>query len=234
MTDFTPLKRQPTLTSRVSEALLDAIAEGKLKPGDKLPSERVLSERFEVSRTVIRETVRHLEAKGVVAPLGARGVVVAAVPSSRVAEAFDLYLRGARSQELVGPGDITEVRETIEIRLVRLAAERATARELEQIGDELSAMAGAADADSAAAHDEMFHHLIATATHNALFVTLLESINITLGPIRRRSLAVPGRREEAVAEHERILDALRARDPDAAEVAIRHHLDDSTRFYAAE
>lgn len=233
MTEFAPLSRQPSLTSRVSEAVLDAIAQGQLKPGDRLPSERDLSEQFGVSRTVIRETVRSLEAKGVVEPVGARGLAVVAVPSSRVAEAFDLYLRGAQSQDILGPQDITEVRETIEVRLVRLAAERATDLELDAIASELDAMAAARSAAIAAVHDEGFHHLIAVATHNALFVTLLESINTALRQIRHSSLAQPGRLAEAVDEHGAVLDALRSRDPQAAEAAIRHHLDDSSRFYGS-
>jgi GntR family transcriptional repressor for pyruvate dehydrogenase complex len=234
MTDFVPLTRQPSLTARVSEALLEAISAGRLKPGDKLPSERELSDQFGVSRTVIRETVRGLEAKGVIEPIGARGVVVAAVPASRVAEALDLYMRGAQSQDLLGADEITEVRETLEVKLVRLASSRATDAELDAIATALSLMAQAASPEIAAHHDEEFHHRIALATHNALFVTLLESLNTTLRPIRRMSLAIPGRLRDATEEHHAVLVALRARDADAAEAAIRNHLDDSTRFYSTE
>ncbi|MBU6151531.1 MAG: FCD domain-containing protein, partial [Chloroflexi bacterium] len=124
-----------------------------------------------------------------------------------------------------------EVRETLEVQLVRLAATRATELELSAIAEELDAMAEARNSTIAAFHDEEFHRLIAVATHNALFVTLLESINTALGKIRTSSLAQPGRLAEAVKEHRAVLDALRAHDPEEAEAAIRHHLDDSAPFY---
>jgi GntR family transcriptional repressor for pyruvate dehydrogenase complex len=231
MADFEALVREKSLTERVTEALLLAISEGELPPGEQLPTERELSDQFQVSRTVIRETVRSLEAKGVLYRTGPRRVEITAVPSSRVVEAMELYMHGARAQDQVGPRDIDEVRDTIELKLVRLAAERATDDDLDALAGELDRMATAGSPSRAAVHDAEFHRLIAVATHNALFLTLLEAINAAVRQIRQNSLSQPGRLEETIAEHRAVLEALRDRDAEKAYAAMHSHLEDSSRFY---
>ncbi len=231
MGEFAALSRQPTLSTRVTEQLLDAIATGRFRPGDRLPSERDLSEQFGVSRTVIREALRLLDAKGVLELSSGRGMQIAKVSSTRVTEAFEVYLRGAQSQDLIQPLHIAEIRETLETKLVELACLRAEDADLEAIGAELDLMAASPDAETAARHDAEFHRLLAVATHNALFVTLIESINTTMRTIRTNSLLVEGRLELALAEHTAILEALRSRDPRATRAAMQHHLDDSLNYY---
>lgn len=231
MGDFGPLTRQPSLSTRVSDELLEAIASGRFRPGERLPSEREMSDRFGVSRTVIREAIRSLSAKGVLEMSEGRGTQIATVSSTRVTEALELYLRGAQSQELLRPEHIAEVRETLETRLVELACERATEEDLEAITAEHERMATSRDPQAAAAHDAEFHRLLARSTHNALFLTLIESINATMKAIRSTSLSLEGRLPVALKEHAAILDAVRARDPEAARLAMRRHLDGSQRFY---
>ena len=233
MSQFTPLMRPPSLAERVTEELLEAIAAGRFRPGERLPSERDMSEQFGVSRTVIREAVRTLHAKGVLEITNGRGAQIATVSSSRVTEALELYLRGAQSEELIRPLHIAEVRATLEIRLVELACERATDDDIAAIAREHEAMGRAADAETAARHDAEFHRLLARATHNALFLTLIESINATMRTIRVNSLLVEGRLSVAMEEHGAILAALQARDPDASRSAMQYHLDDSQKFYGA-
>lgn len=233
MGEFDTLPRQPSLASLVTEELLDAIASGRFKPGDRLPTERDLSAQFGVSRTVIREAVRTLEARGVLEIANGRGARVATVSSTRVTEAFEVYLRGAQSQDLIQPEHIAEIRETLETKLVELASSRATEDDLEACARELELMAGAPDAGTAARHDAEFHRLLAVATHNALYVTLIESINTTMRGIRATSLALPGRLETALDEHASVLAALRDRDAAAARAAMQYHLDDSCNYYSA-
>lgn len=233
MPEFQALPREPSLTERVTRALLTAISTGELRPGEKLPTERELSDQFQVSRTVIRETVRSLEAKGVLSRTGPRRVDIVAIPSARVVEAIELYVHSARSQDEVSPQDIDEVRETIELRLARLASERATATDLSMLDAELERMSVAATPGQAADHDAEFHRLIAVATHNALFVILIESINASLRQVRLASLGESGRLDEALVQHRAVLDGIRGQDPDAAATAMHRHLEDSRRFYGA-
>lgn len=231
MSDFAAIRREPSLASRVTEELLEAIASGRLRPGDALSTERALSEQFGVSRTVIREAVRGLQAKGVLEITTGRGATVAAVSPTRVAETIELYVRGAQSQELITPADIAEIRSTLEMRLVELACERATDAELAAMAKEVDAMESAPTPEISAIHDEEFHRLLAVATHNALYVTLLSSINAAMKAIRVRSLYVEGRVAEAVAEHRAVLEAALSRDVAQARAAMREHLEDSRHFY---
>ncbi|MGV9769994.1 FadR/GntR family transcriptional regulator, partial [Microbacterium sp. NPDC003461] len=85
--------------------------------------------------------------------------------------------------------------------------------------------------EEAAAEDAEFHRRIALATHNALYVALLESLNAVMMPIREHSLELEGRRERTLAQHGAVLDALRARDPRGARAAMGGHLDDSRQYY---
>jgi len=95
----------------------------------------------------------------------------------------------------------------------------------------IAAMAEENDVERASAYDMKFHRLIASATKNMLFVVLLDSLGDVLLQLRRRSLSVHGRRDGAVAEHRRILDALTAGDVAAARAAMADHLAGSRPYY---
>lgn len=112
--------------------MLAPIASGKVKTVQPLPSKRELSDRFGLSKTVVRETIHDLEAKGVLEVLSERGVHVAAVPASHVLEALDLNNRGEQSQNLISAADIGEVQKMLEPKLVKLACEHATASDLKE------------------------------------------------------------------------------------------------------
>jgi GntR family transcriptional repressor for pyruvate dehydrogenase complex len=230
-TEFQALKREPSLAARVTQELLDSIVEGRLRTGQRLPSERDLSEQFGVSRTVIREAVRGLEAKGVVEVRSGRGLQVAAVTSAQVSETFDLFVRGQQIKDNVQPENISEVREMLELRIVELACERATDDDLAEVTAAFASIEKATTGDQAAEGDSNFHLAIARATHNPLLITLLESVNATIRTVRRESLQRPGRKAEAQEQHQKVLDHLLARDIIGATKAMAHHLDDSQSFY---
>jgi GntR family transcriptional regulator, transcriptional repressor for pyruvate dehydrogenase complex len=228
---FAHLTRDPSLAERVGLALMDSITSGRLQPGDRLPSERDLGEQFGVSRTVVREAVRGLQARGVLKVRPGRGAEVVAVPVSHITETFTLFLRGANTHHGLNGEHISEVRETLEIKLVELACARATPEDLDLMARAIDAMAGETDVERASASDMQFHRLIASATKNTLFVILLDSLGDVLLALRRRSLAVDGRRDQAVAEHRRILAAMAERDVPAARAAMAEHLAVSRPFY---
>ena len=234
MSEFTTVDRKPSLVALVTEQMLDFMGDGRLLPGQALPSERSLSEQFGVSRTVIREAVRSLEAQGVIEVLSGRGARVASVSADKLGETLQRYLHGAQAREHIGPADIAEVRSTLEIRLVELACERATSQELAEIDSTMKRMISANSVRSAAELDEAFHRLIASATHNELFVALLDPINATMFEIREKSLRLEGRKERAVAQHAMILEALKVRDVSAAVAAMTDHLIDSRQFYSGQ
>lgn len=228
---FSQLVREPSLAERVTEAMLESIHAGQLSAGDRLPSERELCDQFGVSRTIVREAIRGLQAKGLVDVRAGRPAVVTATTASHVSESIRLFVRG-NSKDSLDPEKISEVRATLEVRMTELAAVRATDTDLEQMEIVLAAMA--ADVGRASEHDAKFHRLIAAATQNVLFVILLDTVGDVLMEIRRGSLALEGRRGRALVEHRRILDALRARDVPAARAAMEHHLAESMAFYSAK
>lgn len=232
MAEYAPLDRPPSLAAQVTARMLASVFSGSAAVGDELPSERDLSLQFGVSRTVIREALRGLQAKGVVEVQTGRAARVVAVPASQVSEIVQLYVRGAQSQDLLGADDISEVRTTLELRMIELAAVHASPADLELIESSLTAMRASQDATEAARHDTEFHLLLAAATHNPLYVTLLESINAVMSPYRLSSLQRPGRMEAAVQQHQEVLDGVRSQDPAAARAAMQRHLDDSRQFYA--
>src|ERR671925_600852 len=92
---FEQVRRQPRLSDKVAEMMLNTILSRRLTVGDRLPSERELGEQFGVSRTVVREAVRALVAKGVIEVRSGSGLRVAAVNASTVQESMSLFLRDA-------------------------------------------------------------------------------------------------------------------------------------------
>lgn len=219
------ISRNPSLYETVSAQLLSAIREADLPPGSKIPSERELGVQFGVSRTVIRESIRHLAAKGVLDVVSGAGVQVADVGHEGVSESLELYLR---QRGPIEPQRIHEVRECLELKTVELAAERASDEQLagiratcEQLSRVLDDPELSSDADVA------FHRAIAEATGNELFLVLVDSLSAVLLQIRRATLVDPKRGAVSLQAHRRIADALDSRDPAAAVGAMRDHLIDS-------
>jgi GntR family transcriptional repressor for pyruvate dehydrogenase complex len=220
-----PVDRAPRLSDRVADLMLEEILSRGLRPGEALPSERELAEQYGVSRTVIREAVRSLAAKGLVSAQAGRGLCVAAVEADAVSASMNLYLRGV--DEL--PYErVHEVRMAIETEVAELAAQRAEPDEIE----ELAAISRRYkevihDVDAVSNADVEFHRHLALLTHNGLFVIMLDSIGDVLLEIRRATLGLPDDAQHGYEQHESILAAVRAHDPQAARDAMRRHLDDA-------
>lgn len=218
---FEQVPREPRLSDKVSELMLETILSQKLRVGDRLPSERELGSQFGVSRTVVREAVRALVAKGVIEVRSGSGLRVAAVDAAAVSESMSLFLRGGR----VEFEKVHEVRAVLEVHLAGLAAERATADDVGRLRAAHESMVReATSTDAAARHDLEFHREIARATHNELFLLLLDSVGRSLIDIRRENLA-SGSTATTLEQHARILDAIHAHEQQAARDAMLVHLD---------
>jgi len=228
MSSFVPITRNRRLSDKVADQLLVSI-QSELAPGSRLPSERELSEQFGVSRTVVREAVRSLAAKGVLEVRSGSGVHVTSVAASSVSEQMALFLRGGA----IDYAKINEVRMALEIRTAQIAAERATDEDIAELREHSTRMAAVDDLDAASAEDVEFHRAIARATHNELFTVMLDSIGGILLEIRHATLGLPGRIQEGVAFHERILDRIAAHDVAGAGEAMREHLEDADKAWQA-
>jgi GntR family transcriptional regulator, transcriptional repressor for pyruvate dehydrogenase complex len=220
---FEQLPRDPRLSDRVASTILESILSRRIAPGDGLPSERELADQFGVSRTVIREAVRTLSARGLLEVQTGRGARVAEIDPRTVSDAMRLLLRS----RAVPYAKVHEVRSVLEVSAAGLAAERARPEDVARLAGSLERMAAVLDdVDRAAAEDVEFHRLVAMATHNELFLVLHDSIRTALVDVRKEVLARSGSRARRaiVGAHRAIHDAIAAADPKAARAAMRAHL----------
>lgn len=225
---FPRVARAPRLSDNVADLLLRTITERDLRPGDRLPSERELGAQFGVSRTVIREAVRALVAKGVIEVRTGSGLRVAAVDAATVSESMSLFLRGSAFPY----AKVHEVRAMIETQVAGLAAERATAVDVDELRTLCARLADAGTDVTAASHlDVEFHATLARATHNELHTIMLDSIGDVLLEIRRATIGIPGRAQKALRAHAAILGAVEAHDAARAREAMRRHLRDSDQAW---
>ena len=218
---FDLVERQPRLSDKVASMMLETILSRRLRPGDRLPSERELGEQFGVSRTVIREAVRALVAKGVIEVRSGSGLRVAAVEASAVRESMSLFLHGAT----LDYEKVHEVRKMLEVQIAGLAAGRATDEDLVKLTSACEAMEAVIDdVEEASLRDLEFHRVIASATHNELYLVLMDSIGESLIEVRRENLG-GGSAEDTLHLHRRILERIVAHDADGAREAMSEHLD---------
>jgi GntR family transcriptional repressor for pyruvate dehydrogenase complex len=218
---FEQIAREPRLSDKVAETMLATILSQELQAGDQLPSERELGEQFGVSRTVVREAVRALVAKGVIEVRSGSGLRVAAVDAAVVTESMSLFLRGGS----LGFEDVHEVRALLEVHIAGLAAERWTDDDLARLRKvHLLMESEAGDVEAAARDDLEFHRAIARATQNDLFLLLLDSIGSPLVDIRRQNIS-SGSMPMTIGQHARVLDCITARDVAGAREAMAIHLE---------
>jgi GntR family transcriptional regulator, transcriptional repressor for pyruvate dehydrogenase complex len=224
---FGQVNRERRLSDKVADMMLETILSDRLKVGDRLPSERELGEQFGVSRTVIREAVRALVTKGVIDVRSGSGLRVAAVDANAVSESMSLFLRGGT----LDFEKVHEVRTVLEVHLAGLAAERATADDVSQLREIHERMGQeTSDVEAAARDDLEFHRAIARATHNELFLLLMDSIGSSLIDIRRENLG-SGSAPMTLSQHEEILELVAAHDPEGAQTAMQAHLDGVASFW---
>ncbi|QCO56982.1 GntR family transcriptional regulator (plasmid) [Pseudorhodobacter turbinis] len=185
--------------------ILEAIDAGVYKPGDRLV-ESELAERFGVSRTPVREALQRLETQSMLARDG-RSLIVASLDHNQLAELY-------------------AVRTELEGLAARLAARHATDEELRvlraMVEDDKSLLGGDPRALSRA--NKRFHKQIHLASHNRFLVTQLDLVHRSMALMATTSFAADGRDEMGLAEHEAIVEAIEARDGEAAYQALRGHI----------
>jgi GntR family transcriptional regulator, transcriptional repressor for pyruvate dehydrogenase complex len=217
------LTREPRLSDKVADLLLETIVREGFRAGDRLPSERELGEQLGVSRTVVREAVRSLAAKGVIEARTGSGLRVAEVDSTAVSESMRLYVYGRG--ELDYPM-VHEVRTMVEVHVAGLAAERADDEDIARMRDSCEQMASVLDnVEHASRADVEFHRAVAESTHNQLFVVMLDSIVGLLLDIRRETIGLPRRADQALADHRAILQQIASHEATGAREAMRAHLE---------
>jgi GntR family transcriptional regulator, transcriptional repressor for pyruvate dehydrogenase complex len=218
-----PVAERRHLADEVAERLTEWVLDETLPPGGLLPAEGELATRFGVSRTVIREAIRSLATYRLVRIRHGVGSYVNPREAWNVSSALQLFIRSDRAGLL----HWLEVRQVLEVGIARRAATRATLADLNALAEFVRMMRDQSThlPGDFIATDQRFHLTLARATRNPSLVMLLEPILRPLHGRMRETLHIPETAEQAVDEHERIVQALHARDADGATAAMAAHLE---------
>lgn len=191
------------------------IRKGSLKPGDRLPAERGLAEKMQVSRATLREALRVMQLRGIIVSKQGAGNYIASGAAEDLALALDhLALQ-----------DIFELRLLIEPSIAALAAQRATSNDISKLEsillkqeEQLTQKKSMADSDTA------FHATLAEATHNDALVEIAATLMKVIAPSRNKNLQTPQRARLSLASHRSIANAVAERDSNRAQHEMEEHL----------
>src|ERR1700719_5014257 len=228
-----PLETPKSLSAEVVDRLAEQIISGKLPAGAKLPSEQEMMRGMGVSRTVVREAVAALRARGLVITRQGAGAFVDR-DTSRQPYVIDPEGLGSLDSVL----DILELRMAVETEAAAIASERATTTQIKAIGEAHRVFSRAiTSGERAIKEDFAFHQAIAVATQNSRFVEFLDFLGRLIIPrqsIRSFEGSAEGPRQYLARiekEHEAIFQAIGAHSPKKARDAMRGHLVKSRERY---
>lgn len=228
----TAVNRSPIAVSRVRRAheqvydqLRSMILSGQLARGQRLPPEIALAAEFGVSRGTIREALRLLVAENLIRTAkGASGGNFVTLPTvDHISEFMQRNIDLLTRTELVTLPEFLEARELIEVFAIRRVAERHTDADLEALGATL-AVEGAATAHEKFLQNKEFHQILVAACGNTLLQIAAQPIFSVLHTNLLRSELTDEFPRRVCTEHESLLDAIAAGDPDGAEALMRDHL----------
>jgi DNA-binding GntR family transcriptional regulator len=196
-----------TLRGLALEKMRDAILDFRLRPGERLV-ERTLCERLGVSRTVVREVLRHLEAEGLVESIPQQGPAVARPDPAKAAQIY-------------------EIRALLEAEAARACAERATPADVKRLSAAIDDIEQAFAQDSPRDVIRMttaFYEILFACAGKQVAWDVVQSLNARINHLRAMTISTPGRAKTAIQEMRRILDAIKRHDADAAHRASLDHV----------
>jgi DNA-binding FadR family transcriptional regulator len=232
-----PFVPEPVKTSvdQVRVSILDAIVSGRVRPGDRLPSELEQARGFRVSRTAVRDALRSLADMGLIKTVRGRGggsfvnrMEVAPVERN-LKEAVELLLHF----DAIGLSEILEARRALEGMCARLGARRRPERELAQLGEIVDrAQRDGLSEDGWLELDVGFHRAVAHSAGNRVLTLPLAALHAIVQPRLNEAILPLLCRAEVDEQHRRIYAAIRDGADDAAVVGVDHHLDYLEGLYA--
>jgi len=216
--EITPVR----LYESVIEQIMDLIKSNELKPGDKLPPERELAEKLSISRGSLREAFRVLESRGLIKSKPGGGRYIREIRKNGHNNTENIILSLEKSSIL----ELLEAREMLEIKIAKIAAQRATPEDIELIKEALNKI----NEEEELKHgketesDTEFHLAIASASHNFVFVNIIKLHLDLLKDTREKTWKIPGRKEEQYQEHQVIFQAIKEHDAKKAGETMLKHL----------
>ena len=211
----------------IVEQIQNLIKEGKLKPGDKLPPERILAEKLGVSRPPLREAISALEILGIIESRGGKGNFIKNTFNST---SYAQRLKELEKEE--SPFELLEARKVVETEIAGLAAEKASSEDIKEIEEALNRMRNAlSDIPRAMEFDRQFHVAIAKAAHNSILFQMMNFLADGLKEslwvnIKEKSWALPGHPQKYLEEHTKLLEAIKKGDKKLARRTMHTHLAD--------
>lgn len=213
--------KPPRLYEEVARDLAEAITGGRYEPTTYLPTEQALVEEYGASRNVVREALKLLSARGLVEVLHGRGTRVLPRQQWQMVDQLVSLMR----DDAQIPRDLLELRRILEAEIAALAAERATAEQVEAMRATVDAMRRAAGHPEVCIEEDIsFHRLLAEAAGNVLLPMVLDPVTQLLRASRLATIQNPGSIARSVKAHRAILNEVAARSPAGARQAMQRHL----------
>ena len=200
------------------------VHERKLRPGDKLPSERELSELLGAGRSSVREALRALELLGLIETRRGEGTFLKNYRHNRFIDILGFFiLQDAKSKK-----DLVEMRKMLELDAVRLACRRASEKHFEEMERILAIAEERIErGELPAEEDYQFHRIICRSSRNSILHRIWTPLVEYSNSVRVESLSREGRARTALREHREIMEAIRAGDVQTAVEKMRQHLENS-------
>lgn len=195
-----------------------------MRPGDKLPSERELSEQLGAGRSSVREALRALELLGLIETRRGEGTFLKHYRHNRLIDILGFFiLRDYKTKK-----DLIEMRQVLELDAVRMACRRATAKHFEEMERILAAAEERIEqGEIPTEEDYQFHRVICRSSRNSILHRIWAPLVEYSDSVRSESLSREGRARSAVNEHRQIMEAIRAGDEEQAVERMRKHLENS-------
>ena len=205
----------------VMEQIKDIVKKGELKSGDKLPSERDLSEKLEVSRASVREALKALQMLGLIEAKHGEGNFITANFENNLLEPLSIVflLIGSKSK------DIFELRKIIEPETAALAAKNITKEQLIELKEIMNELNDTSDEEKSASLDKMFHYKIAQASGNPLISTIMFSVSSLIEKNIEKSKIHSINKNLVKKQHEEIYNALEKNNSEKSSNAVKKHLE---------
>lgn len=214
-----PISRKKTY-ELVAERLVAEIGDRRLRPGDALPTERELTQRYGVGRSSVREALRMLESQGLIESQGS-GMFAVAAFRNPLNQSFSLLL----SLDLSNMRELYEIRMLLEGELAALAAERRSDEDLGRMLTALQEMRDGLDSESRYIDADLrFHLAIADATQNRFALHMMEALRELFHRALMSVYNIPGSPAKSVEQHGLILDAIAGGRPQEARQRMQEHL----------
>lgn len=225
-----PIKRRK-IYEDVVEALESMMLRGELRPGDAMPSERELMESFEVGRTSIREALFALQKMGLISVRNGERAFVTQPSTKKLISEMSGTVRHMLAQP-DGLREFQDARILLESALARAAAVQRTEEQMAAISAALEDnRRSIGDRESFIQTDVAFHYSIISVSKNAIFMELHAAVYDWLSSQRAIGLQRDGADTDAFEGHKAVHDAIKAKDPDKAEAAMRQHIIDVNDNY---